>query len=60
MTIELDHVIVPSEAPVESAKFLTELLDLSWEDSGHFKAVYINPSRMAPQVVANNVINSIE
>ena len=37
-----------------------DIADLGKEGSAFFKAVYINPSRMAPQVVANDVINSIE
>ena len=37
-----------------------DIADLGKEGSAFFKAVYVNPSRMAPQVVAHDVINSIE
>jgi hypothetical protein len=43
MTIQLDHVIVPSRNPIEGAKLLAGLLDVPWAESqGHFTPVYIN------------------
>lgn len=44
MTIQLDHTIVPSRHPVESARRLAELLDVPWEASGvgPFSPVYVN------------------
>ncbi|HEY7538714.1 MAG TPA: VOC family protein [Methylomirabilota bacterium] len=45
MTIQLDHVIVPSHQPVASARLLAELLGVSWEASrGEFSPVYVNDS----------------
>jgi len=43
MAIRLDHVIVPSHAPIEGAKLLAELLGLPWEaTSDPFTPVYVN------------------
>ena len=43
MTIVLDHLIVPAHDPVDSAKFLAELLGVPWEAArGHFTPVYVN------------------
>ena len=43
MTIQLDHVIVPSHNRVESARFLAGLLDVPWAASqGNFTPVYVN------------------
>ena len=43
MTIQLDHVIVPSHHRVASAKLLADLLAVSWEESrGEFTPVYVN------------------
>lgn len=44
MTIELDHVIVPSRSQVRSAKRLAELLGVPWAEKalGPFSAVYVN------------------
>ena len=43
MTIQLDHVIVPSNDPLTAAKSLAGLLDVPWEESrGHFTPVYVN------------------
>ena len=45
MTIQLDHVIVPSRQPVASARLLAGLLGVSWEASrGEFSPVYVNDS----------------
>ena len=45
MTIQLDHVIVPSRQPIASARLLAELLGVSWEASrGEFSPVYVNDS----------------
>lgn len=45
MTIQLDHVIVPSRQPVASARLLAQLLGVSWEASrGEFSPVYVNDS----------------
>jgi catechol 2,3-dioxygenase-like lactoylglutathione lyase family enzyme len=45
MTIQLDHVIVPSRQPIASARLLAGLLGVSWEASrGEFSPVYINDS----------------
>jgi catechol 2,3-dioxygenase-like lactoylglutathione lyase family enzyme len=45
MTIQLDHVIVPSHHRVASAKLLADLLGLAWEESrGEFTPVYVNGS----------------
>jgi len=43
MTIQLDHLIVPSRNRVEGARFLAELLDVPWAESqGNFAPVYVN------------------
>jgi catechol 2,3-dioxygenase-like lactoylglutathione lyase family enzyme len=43
MTIQLDHVIVPSHNRRESARLLARLLDVPWAEShGHFTPVYVN------------------
>lgn len=44
MTIQLDHVIVPSRARIASAKLLAELLAVKWAESsfGIFSPVYVN------------------
>jgi catechol 2,3-dioxygenase-like lactoylglutathione lyase family enzyme len=43
MTIQLDHLIVPSRHRVEGARFLAELLDVPWAESqGNFAPVYVN------------------
>ena len=43
MAIQLDHLIVPSHNPVESAQSLAHILDVPWEASkGHFTPVYVN------------------
>ena len=43
MTIQLDHLIVPSRDPIASAKFLAGLLGVPWQASqGHFTPVYVN------------------
>lgn len=44
MTIELDHVIVPSRNQIASAKLLAELLGVPWAGSGAgpFSPVYVN------------------
>ena len=46
MTIQLDHVIVPSHNRVEGARFLAGLLDVPWAESqgsqGHFTPVFVN------------------
>ena len=45
MAILLDHVIVPSHAPIEGAKLLAELLGVPWEASSDpFTPVYVNES----------------
>jgi len=45
MTIQLDHVIVPSRQPIASARLLAGLLGVSWEASrGEFSPVYVNDS----------------
>jgi catechol 2,3-dioxygenase-like lactoylglutathione lyase family enzyme len=45
MTIELDHVIVPSRRRRESAKLLADLLAVPWEETrGEFTPVYVNDS----------------
>jgi len=45
MTIQLDHVIVPSHHRVASAKLLADLLGVAWEESrGEFTPVYVNES----------------
>ena len=43
MTIQLDHVIVPSHNRLEGAKFLAGLLDVPWAASqGNFTPVFVN------------------
>ena len=44
MTIQLDHVIVPSRHQVASAKMLAEILGVPWAPSalGPFSPVYVN------------------
>ncbi len=44
MPIELDHTIVPSRHAIESAKFLAQLLGVSWAatSEGPFSPVYVN------------------
>ncbi len=43
MAIQLDHVIVPSRNPLESARFLAGLLAVPWAESqGYFTPVYVN------------------
>ena len=43
MTIQLDHLIVPSHHRVDGARFLAGLLGASWAESqGTFSPVYIN------------------
>ncbi|MES2625067.1 MAG: VOC family protein [Pseudomonadota bacterium] len=42
MTIDLDHVIVPTHNRSASAKMLAELLGVRWAGAGPFSAVYVN------------------
>lgn len=43
MTVQLDHVIVPSRRPLEGARLLAELLDVPWAAAqGPFTPVYVN------------------
>ncbi len=43
MAIQLDHLIVPSHSPVDSAQSLAHLLGVPWETGkGHFTPVYVN------------------
>ncbi len=44
MTVQLDHVIVPSRSRAASAKLLGELLGVPWAKSGlgPFSPVYVN------------------
>jgi catechol 2,3-dioxygenase-like lactoylglutathione lyase family enzyme len=44
LTVQLDHVIVPSRNQVAAAKLLAELLGVAWVESGiaHFSPVYVN------------------
>ena len=43
MTIQLDHIIVPSHDPVAGARFLADLLGAPWAESqGSFSPVYVN------------------
>jgi catechol 2,3-dioxygenase-like lactoylglutathione lyase family enzyme len=45
MTIQLDHIIVPSHSRRASAKLLADLLAVPWEESrGDFSPVYVNDS----------------
>ena len=41
-TITLDHTIVPSRDPIAGAARLASLLDVSWEQGGHFTPVHVN------------------
>jgi len=44
MSVQLDHLMVPSRNRVASAKLLAELLDVPWSASGigPFAPVYVN------------------
>jgi hypothetical protein len=42
MTIDLDHVIVPTRNRSASAKMLADLLGVPWAGAGPFSAVYVN------------------
>jgi hypothetical protein len=44
MSVQLDHIMVPSHNKVASAKFLAELLGVPWSETsvGPFSAVYVN------------------
>lgn len=44
MTVDLDHLLVPSRNRVVSARLLAELLDVPWAESGvgPFSPVYLN------------------
>lgn len=45
MTVELDHILVPSRDKVAAAKQLAELFDVPWSETtagAPFSAVYIN------------------
>ena len=43
MTIQLDHLIVPSRDRLAGARFLAELLDVPWAESqGNFTPVFVN------------------
>ncbi|ETW98219.1 MAG: hypothetical protein ETSY1_19680 [Candidatus Entotheonella factor] len=43
MAIQLDHLIVPSHSPVDSAQSLAHVLGVPWETGkGHFTPVYVN------------------
>jgi hypothetical protein len=44
MTVELDHLMVPSRNKVASAKLLAEILGVPWSETsvGPFAAVYVN------------------
>jgi hypothetical protein len=42
MTIDLDHVIVPTHNRSASASLLAELLGVSWAGAGPFSVVYVN------------------
>lgn len=44
MTVELDHLMVPSRNKVASAKLLAELLGVPWSETGvgPFAPVYVN------------------
>ena len=45
MTIQLDHVIVPSRDRMAGAKFLAGLLGVPWAESqGNFTPVFVNES----------------
>ena len=42
MSILLDHLIVPSHAPVSSAQSVADILGVRWEaERGHFTPVYV-------------------
>lgn len=44
MTVQLDHVIVPSRNQIASARLLAELLGVPWAEAGAgpFSPVYVN------------------
>ena len=44
MTVQLDHLLVPSRSRVAAAKLLAELLGVPWAESGvgPFSPVYVN------------------
>jgi hypothetical protein len=42
MTIDADHVIVPTRIGSASAKMLAEILGVPWAGAGPFSAVYVN------------------
>ncbi|GIX47911.1 MAG: hypothetical protein KatS3mg131_2122 [Candidatus Tectimicrobiota bacterium] len=43
MTIQLDHLIVPSRDPVAAARALAEVLGVPWDEAqGPFTPVYVN------------------
>jgi hypothetical protein len=44
MTIQLDHLMVPSRNKLHAAKLLAELLGVAWSETsvGPFAAVYVN------------------
>jgi hypothetical protein len=44
MSIQLDHILVPSRDKIASAKMLAELLDVSWSKTGvgPFAPVFVN------------------
>jgi catechol 2,3-dioxygenase-like lactoylglutathione lyase family enzyme len=44
MTVQLDHLLVPTRDRVASARFLAELLGVPWAESGigPFSPVYVN------------------
>ncbi len=44
LTIDLDHVIVPTRDRSASAKMLADLLGVSWAGAGPFSTVYVNES----------------
>jgi catechol 2,3-dioxygenase-like lactoylglutathione lyase family enzyme len=45
MSILLDHLIVPSHAPVSSAQSVADILGVPWEaERGPFTAVYVSSS----------------
>ena len=45
MSILLDHLIVPSHAPVSSAQSVADILGVSWEsERGPFTPVFVSPT----------------
>src|SRR6185436_16812645 len=44
MSVELDHILVPSRDRIASAKLLAELLGVQWSETGigPFAPVYVN------------------